>query len=196
MSGMAYRLSGASIGDLVQDASDILQPFTRIRSHLPDELIRALRPVAYMEYRCEDFQQATKNIHDREVMRRLAADAEVISQRSAAEALKAQQLRDQLSDHQDRLERIERKIADLEAQLEQEKKAASAELTAIKILTTDVEEQDRVAAEASEEKRKALEASSVELGPDDADQAIVIELDTRLARALAAIQAFLQVALT
>ena len=62
------------------------------------------------------------------------------------------------------------------------------------MLTADVEQQDRVAAEVSQRERKAIEASSVELGSDDADQAILIELETRLARALAAIQAFLRVA--
>ena len=72
----------------MHEASDILELFVRIRGKLPNELVSALRPVAYMEYRCEAFEQATRSINARQEMRRLAAAVEAVSKESADEAQK------------------------------------------------------------------------------------------------------------
>ena len=177
---------------LVTNAGPVRARFNDVRSELTDELLAALHPVAFMEYRFPDFQRAQRNLARRAEQRRLASAAEGLVKRSEDEAAKAEQLKTELADQASRLEQVHKEIASLKAALAQKEQEASSLTESISKLTADSAQQQRTVAETVQAAEDALNASSMDIGGDEEDDLLTMaDLESIIHRAVAAVQDFL-----
>lgn len=82
------RLTDADIGVLVQNTGPIRGQFVEVEHMLPEAVVPAVQPVAFIEFLRFDYLRAESNIANRATRRQLRSAAEAASRRSEEELAK------------------------------------------------------------------------------------------------------------
>lgn len=184
------RLSNADIGTLVQNAGPIRARFSEVEHVLPEALVTAIQPAAFLEFLRFDYLRAERNIADRASRRQPQSATEPATKKSEDELAKLGTLEAQAINSQNRIGQIRTEIEALEILLTSKKQDLQSAEANLVVINKKIQAQEGIlAAEAS-----ALEAAwwqVQQIGDDEGDMCVFANIDTVRTRAIDAINAFL-----
>jgi hypothetical protein len=187
------RLQSSSLEALVTNAGPIRGLFEEISSLLPDELVEALTPVAFIEYHRVRMMKALKRSADRAARNEQKAFIISAEQHSQEELARLNELKARPTQIQTRLEQLNKERDNLQYALVAKEQEIREEEAALAGTHHAINQQEAAWKSAMDRVLEVYEAfSSVEVpGSDDDDNAFLVDIEGIRLAAIDAIQTFL-----
>lgn len=157
---------------------------------LLEALVRAIQPVAFMEFLRFDYLRAERNIADRAAGRQHRSAAEAASKRSEDELAKLGTFEAQATSSQNHISEIRREVEAVDIVLAAKKQELQAEKRNLARINGNIQTQEGVLAAATLASEAAWRQVQ-EIGDDDEDLGTLANIDAIRTRAINTINAFL-----
>ena len=185
------RRLDASLESLTLNASSVRERFQEIEHLLPDELIEALTPVAFMEFHKVTVTRTLRRLSDRKAQTEHLNLAVLAEQKAEEEKKQHEAIQASSAEIRPRLDRLKKERADLQAALAAKEEEIKTEEAALAKIIEELEIHQAALTSAVDQAKQQREAIRVIPGSLEDDLRIINDIDRIRLNAIAMIQRFL-----